>query len=407
MLDIKLIRELPEKVKVGLEHKGFNPAQVDKVLELDRQRRELLGEVESRRAAQKQIDYKDTAQLAQAKQLKEEIDGLEGQLKSIEDEFNAVLIDLPNLPADNVPVGEGESANRVTKTVGEKPVVTNPLDHVALAERYDLIDIERGAKVAGSRFNFLKNQMVLLEFGLVRFALDIAMKHGFTPMITPELVNEKTVTGTGYLPHGADEVYKTQDDLYLIGTSELALVGYHQDEILDQLPVRYVGFSSCFRREAGTYGKDMRGLIRQHQFDKVELVSFVKPEESAAELERILAIEEEIMQALGLPYHILEIGTGDLGIQAAKKYDVEAWLPGQQKYRETHSCSNTTDYQARRLNIRYKTESGSNEFCHILNGTAVAMSRIPVAILENGQQEDGTIIIPDVLVPYVGFNRIG
>jgi seryl-tRNA synthetase len=203
-------------------------------------------------------------------------------------------------------------------------------------------------------------------------------------------------------------VYKTQDDLYLIGTSELALVSYHQDEVLaaGQLPVRYVGFSSCFRREAGSYGKDTKGILRQHQFDKIELVSLVTPEESAAELDKILAIEEEIMQTLGLPYHVLEIGTGDLGVQASKKYDVETWMPGQDKYRETHSCSNTTDFQSRRLNIRYKTADGEHRYVHTLNGTAVAVGRMLIALLENGQQADGSVVIPAALAPYCGFDRI-
>lgn len=255
--------------------------------------------------------------------------------------------------------------------------------------------------------------MVLLEFALIRFALDVIMKHGFVPMITPQLVNQDVATGTGYVRLNEDlnsgEVYKTQDDLYLIGTSEMAIVAYHKNEIIDLSdgPKRYVGFSTCFRREAGSYGKDMKGMFRTHQFDKVEMVSFVKPEDSVAELERILAIEEEIMQTLGLPYHILEIGTGDLGVQASQKYDVEAWLPGQQKYRETHSCSNTTDFQARRLNVRYKDDEGKNHFVHILNGTGIAMSRMPIAILENGQQSDGSISIPTALVPYCGFSQIG
>lgn len=408
MLDIKFIRDNTETVKTGIANKGHNAGQVDKLLALDESRRAALSAVEELRAEQKKIDYKDPAALERAKAIKLELDTKEADLARIQAAYSELALLLPNIPTSDVPIGEGESANQVIKTAGELPRIADPKDHVALSEKLDLFDTERGAKVAGARFYYLKREAVLLEFGLIRLALDIAMKHGFTPMITPELVNEKTVTGTGYLPHGADEVYKTEDDLYLIGTSELALVAYHQDEILSaaSLPIRYAGFSSCFRREAGTYGKDTRGILRQHQFDKVELVSFVKPEDSDKELEMILAIEEEIMQTLGLPYHILEIGTGDLGIQAVKKYDVETWLPGQDKYRETHSCSNTTDFQSRRLNVRYKNDEGENIFVHTLNGTAVAISRMLIAIIENGQQPDGSVKIPDALVPYVGFNEI-
>ncbi len=408
MLDIKLIREQTERVKQGLSRKGYSPASVDQLVVIDEQRRELMSQIESKRAEQKKLDFQNPEQLAKAKELKDLIDSLGHNLTKIDEGYKKLMLDLPNLPEANVPVGEGETANRVIKTVGDKPALTNPLDQTVLAEKHDLFDTERAGKVAGARFYYLKNQSVLLEFGLVRMAFDLAIKHGYTPMITPQLVNEKTVLGTGYLPHGADEVYKTQDDLYLIGTSELALVAYRQDEIISEkeLPIRYVGFSSCFRREAGSYGKDTQGIIRQHQFDKVEMVSFVKPEEAEAELQRILAIEEELMALLGLPYQVVEIGTGDLGIQASRKYDIETWMPGQDKYRETHSCSNTTDFQARRLNIRYKTEAGENRFVATLNGTAVAISRMLVALFENGQQPDGTIIIPDALAKYVGFNII-
>lgn len=408
MLDIKLIREQPDMVKLGVEHKGFNPMLIDELLEVDEQRRNLMADVESKRAEQKKIDYKSESGLAQAKELKAAIEASESQLKELDAKYQEILLSLPNLPAADVAVGEGESANKVIKTVGQKPAITTPLDHVALAEKYDLIDIERAAKVASTRFNFLKNQAVILELGLVRFAFDIALKHDYIPLITPELANQETVMGTGYLPHGGDEVYKTQDDLYLIGTSEQTMIAYHKDEILAEkdLPLRYAGFSSCFRREAGSYGKDTRGILRQHQFDKVELVSLVVPEMAEAEHQRILAIEEEIVQALELPYQVIEMGTGDLGIQAIKKYDIETWMPGQDKYRETHSCSNTTDFQSRRLNIRYKTADGMNRYVYTLNGTAIAIGRILIAILENGQQSDGSIEMPTVLRPYVGFDKI-
>jgi seryl-tRNA synthetase len=405
MLDIKIIRETPDLVKTGIKNKGFDPTLVDELLLVDEKRRGYQSQAELLRAERNSIGSENRDR---AVAIKAELEMLESDLNKSDEEFKALMLKLPNIPEDDVPVGEGESANTAIRTVGEKPNIDNPKDHVELAEALDLIDTERGSKVAGARFNFLKNQAVILELGLVRFAMDLAVKHGFAPMMPPVLVNEKTVLGTGYLPHGADEVYKTQDDLYLIGTSELALVAYHQDEVLaeSQLPLRYVGFSTCFRREAGSYGKDMRGIVRQHQFDKVELVSLVKPEDSVAELAKILAIEEELMQTLELPYHVLEIGTGDLGIQASKKFDIEMWMPGQDKYRETHSCSNTTDFQSRRLNIRYKNSEGKNEFVHTLNGTAIAIQRFLVGLIENGQQPDGSIKIPAALVPYVGCEVI-
>lgn len=405
MLDLKFVRTNADRVKQGLDKKGFDPKIIDEILPLAEDAAQLQAQIETLRAERNQVAKQGQAGVERGREIKQTLNEKESRYDTINSRLSSLLLQVPNLPDESVPVGEGESANRVIKTVGEKPDIAEPYDHVIIGEKLDLIDIARGVKVAESRFAFLKGQAVLIEFGLVRLAMDICQKHGFTPMLPPLLVNEKTVMGTGYLPHGADEVYKTQDDLYLIGTSELALVGYHQDEVIDT-PKRYVGFSSCFRREAGSYGKDTKGILRQHQFDKVEMVSLVKPEESNQELQKILAIEEEIMEALELPYHILEIGTGDLGIQAAKKYDVEAWLPGQNTYRETHSCSNTTDFQTRRLNIRYKAEDGINTFVHALNGTAIAIGRILISLLENGQQDNGTVLLPKKLATYVGFEEI-
>lgn len=409
MLDSKLIRDNPELVKKGLEAKGFDGSIIDQLEPLDAKARELQLQLDNLRAERNKIAALGPHAADQGRKIKQQIEEVNAEFTKVQAELQEKLLRLPNLPSSDTPVGEGESANAVIKTVGDPPALPDPEDHVALGEKYDLFDQERAAKVSGARFNYLKNQSVLIELALVRFSLDIAIKYGYTPMIVPELVNEKTVQGTGYLPQGAEEVYKTQDDLYLIGTSELALVAYHQDEVLleNKLPIRYVGFSSCFRREAGSYGKDTKGILRQHQFDKVELVSFVKPEDSEAELEKILAIEEEIMQQLGLPYQVILKGTGDISVQAAKSYDIETWMPGQNKYRETHSCSNTTDFQSRRLNIRYKNAEGKNEFVHTLNGTAIAIGRMLIALYENGQQPDGSISIPDVLVPYCGFSKIG
>ncbi len=408
MLDLHFLRSDPDRVKKGIAAKGFDASGVDALVALDSEVRDLQQKLETLRAERNKIAALGPHAAEQGRKIKSEIEEINGLFTTRSESLKAGLLLLPNLPDPAVAVGEGESANQVIKTIGDKPAITDPLDHVALGESLDLIDTERGVKVATSRFVFLKNQLVLLEFALVRLALDIATKHGYTPMMVPQLVNEATVQGTGYLPLGIDEVYKTQDDLYLIGTSELALVGYHRDEVLlaKQLPLRYVGFSSCFRREAGSYGKDTKGILRVHQFDKVELVSFVVPEESNTELERILAIEEEIVSTLGLPYEVVAMGTGDLGVQAAKKYDINTWMPGQDKYRETHSCSNTTDFQARRLNIRYKNSDGKNEFVHILNGTAIAIGRMLIALMENGQQADGSITLPPALANLVGFSTI-
>jgi seryl-tRNA synthetase len=412
MLDLKFIRENPDTIKLAMQHKGFDTAIIDELIPLDASTRKLQVEVETLRAERNKIAALGPHAADQGRKLKQQIEASTQQFDAANTKLQELIMQIPNLVSVDTPIGEGESANIILRSHGEKPDIANPEDHIILGERFDLIDSERAAKVAGSRFNYLKNQAVLIEFALIRLAMDIAQKHGFTPMITPELVNQETVTGTGYLKLNESledsEVYKTQDNLYLIGTSEMALVAYHQNEILPEskLPVRYVGFSSCFRREAGTYGKDTRGIIRQHQFDKVELVSLVKPQDSEAELERILSIEEEIMQTLQLPYQVVKIGSGDLGMQAYKKYDIEAWMPGQNKYRETHSCSNTTDFQTRRLNIRYKNSEGKNEFVHALNGTAVAIGRMLVALLENGQQNDGSIKLPDSLAYIAGFNTI-
>jgi seryl-tRNA synthetase len=271
-------------------------------------------------------------------------------------------------------------------------------DHLELLG--DLVDMERGARVSGSRFAYLKGPLVMLEFALVRWALGLLEGHGFTPVVPPVLVREEALYGTGFLPDTEQQLYALpQDDLYLVGTSEVPLASMHVDEILDEsaLPIRYAGFSTCFRREAGAAGKDTRGIFRVHQFDKVEMFTFVRPEDSPAEHERLLAIEEEILQSLGIPYQVANIPAWDLGASAAKKYDLEAWLPGQERYRELTSCSNTTDFQARRLGIRYRPEGGRPEEVHTLNGTAVAVGRTIIAIVENHQQDDGTIRIPEVL----------
>jgi seryl-tRNA synthetase len=409
MLDIKVIRENPAAVKEKLATKGFDGAKIDTILELDTQVRELQGQIDTLRAERNQVAAQGPGMAEKGREIKQKIEAVNDEFTKVSIGYQALMLEVPNLPSDDTPIGKDDSENPVIRTVGDKTEFSfEPKDHMALSERLDLFDTERAAKVAGSRFTYLKNEAVMLEFSLIQLAMQICQKHGFKPMITPEMVNEKTVMGTGYLPAGADEVYKTQDDLYLIGTSELALIGYHQDELIQeaQLPIRYVGFSSCFRREAGSYGKDTKGILRLHQFDKVEMVSFVTPDKAEEEHQLLLSIEEEIMQALQIPYHVIQAVTADLGVQAAKKFDIEAWIPSQQKYRETHSTSNTTDFQSRRLNIRYKDAEGKNSYLYTLNGTAIAIGRMLIAIVENYQQEDGSVKVPDVLVPFTGFTEI-
>jgi seryl-tRNA synthetase len=326
------------------------------------------------------------------------VKALESDLATIEEELSQLLMTVPNLPDSDVPEKEEE----VLKEVGEAGAAGK--DHLELLG--DLVDMEAGARTSGSRFAYLKGHVVLLEFALVRWALDVLGGKGFTPVVPPVLVRERALVGTGMLPDTEQQLYTLpEDDLYLAGTSEVPLASLHADEILAEsdLPIRYAGFSTCFRREAGAAGKDTRGIFRVHQFDKVEMFTFVRPEDSKEEHERLLAIEEEIMQALGLPYRVVNIPAWDLGNSAAKKYDVEAWLPGQDppRYRELTSCSNTTDYQARRLDVRYRPEGGGGpKHVHTLNGTAVAVGRTIIAIAENHQQEDGSVRVPEVLHAY-------
>ena len=317
---------------------------------------------------------------------------------------------IPNLLLPGVPVGKDERDNVVLKEVGEKPRFNFPLkDYMTLGETLDLIDVKRAAKVAGTRFGYLKNEAVLLEFALIKLAFDYLLKEGFIPVLPPVMLKANMARGMGYLEQSDREeaYYLPQDDLYLIGTAEQSIGTMHADEILkeEELPKRYVAFSTCFRREAGSYGKDTKGIFRVHQFDKVEMFSFCRPEESIQEHQFFLAIEEKLMQSLKLPYRVLNICTGDLGRPAAAKYDIETWLPSENRYRETHSTSNCTDFQARRLNIRYRTKKGELKFVHTVNGTAFSQRPI-LMIMENYQQKDGSILIPEVLQKYLGFKEI-
>jgi len=402
LLDLKLIRSEPEHVRAALARRGADAA-LDDVLALDARRRELLPELESLRARQnaasdaiaraKQAGEDAADAIAEMRAVATRVKELEGELAGVQERLDGVLASLPNLPDADAP-----PQDTVLKEVGAGG--REGRDHLELAG--PLIDMEAAAKLAGSRFAYLKGALVLVELALVRYALETLIGHGFEPVIPPVLVRERALFGTGMLPDTEQQLYRlADDDLYLVGTSEVALASLHADGILDEaeLPRRYAGFSPCFRREAGAAGKDTRGIFRVHQFDKVEMFSFVAPEESPAEHERLLAHEEEILTELGIPYRVVNIAVGDLGASAAKKYDCEAWLPGQGRYRELTSTSNTTDFQARRLDIRYRPAAGKGpRHLHTLNGTAVAVGRTLIALLENGQRDDGTVELPACLV---------
>jgi seryl-tRNA synthetase len=413
VLDLKLIRENPDMVKVALALRGPGYAEsVDRLLELDASRRSLITEVDNLRAAQKRRGREVAGApperraelLGGLKELAAEIDAAEAGLRQVESELNDLLAGIPNLPDPSVPPGGEDDAIELRRvgTVREFDFPTR--DHLELGERLGAIDVVRAAKVSGARFGYLTGPGAMLELALVRFAIDRVTGAGFVPIVPPVMVRREAMFGTGFLPTDEQQIFRVaDDDLYLAGTSEVPLVSYHADEILDpgSMPRRYVGFSTCFRREAGSYGKDTRGIFRVHQFDKVEMVSFVLPEASAEEHELLLAREEEILGALDIPYRVVNIAAGDLGGSAAKKYDCEAWIPSQGTWRELTSTSNCTDYQARRIGCRVR-EPGGNRPVHTLNGTAVAVGRTIVALLENHQQGDGSVRIPDALRPYFG-----
>jgi seryl-tRNA synthetase len=413
VLDLKALRDDPEPFRLGLARRDEALAgDVDRLLELDERRRRLTTEVEELRAEQNRVskivgtaggEERDRL-IASVREVADRLKALEPELAGAEEELRALLARIPNVPHASVPVGATDEDNDLVREVGEpRSFDFQPRDHVDLGEALGLLDLERAARVSGSRFVYLKGAAVLLEFALVRLCLDRLMAKGFVPVVPPVLVREEAMYGTGFLPTDEAQLYVTrEDDLYLVGTSEVALAGLHQGEILDPqtLPRRYVGFSTCFRREAGTHGKDTRGMFRVHQFDKVEMYSFTHPGESWNEHEFLLACEEDIVQALGLPYRVVNVCTGELGASAAKKYDIEVWLPGQGRYRELTSCSNTTDYQARRLEARVRLQEG-NRPMHTLNGTACAVGRTLIAIMENHQREDGSVAVPEVLRPYL------
>ena len=418
MLDVKMVRANPDEVRRALARRGDSTSSLDEFLALEEERRRLLTDVESRRAARKRASDDiavvkkaggDAAQaIAAMRVLGDTIKEREAALGEVEEQLRAMLLEIPNLVLDDVPDG-GEEDSVVLRHVGTPGEFDFEVkDHLDLGLALDLIDMERGAKVSGSRFAYLKGDLVLLQFALVRYGLDIVGAKGFRPVIPPVLVREEAMFGTGFFPTDRAQVYETVDGDCLVGTSEVPLAAMHMQEFLEaeKLPLRYAGYSSCFRREAGAAGRDTRGILRVHQFDKVEMFTFCLPEQAAFEHELILSAEEEILQGLGIPYRVVNIAAGDLGAPAAQKFDCEAWLPGQRQYREVTSCSNCTDYQARRLDCRYRTEKGPR-FVHTLNGTGIAVGRTLIAIMENYQRADGTIAVPKALQPLMGKDVLG
>ena len=411
MIDLKLLRDDPDRVRASQRARGEDPALVDALLDADAARRAAFSAADNLRAEQKSASKsvgkaspeERPALLARAKELADRVKAAESEQADAEQRFAAAHMAIGNVILDGVPPG-GEDDFVVLETVGEPPAIENPKDHLELGEALGLLDMNRGAKVSGSRFYFLTGVGALLQLGIMQLAVRTATEHGFTLMIPPVLVRPEVMSGTGFLGAHSDEIYRLEaDDMYLVGTSEVPLAGYHSDEIIDLSngPVRYAGWSSCFRREAGSYGKDTRGIIRVHQFDKVEGFVYCKPEDAEAEHQRLLGLERQMLAAIEVPYRVIDVAAGDLGSSAARKFDCEAWVPTQGTYRELTSTSNCTTFQARRLATRYRDENGKPQIAATLNGT-LATTRWLVAILENHQQPDGSVRVPEALVPYVG-----
>ena len=411
MIDLKMLRENPDVVRASQRARGEDPGLVDALAEADAARRAAVSAADNMRAEQKAASKQvgkaspdeRPALLARAKDLAEEVKAAEAKQADAEKAFTTAYMAISNVIIDGVPAG-GEDDFVVLETVGEPRGIDNPKDHVELGEALGLIDLERGAKVSGSRFYFLTGAGALLQLGLLQLAVRLATESGFTLVIPPVLVRPEVMAGTGFLGAHSEEVYRIEaDDLYLVGTSEVPLAGYHADEILDLSggPLRYAGWSSCFRREAGSHGKDTRGIIRVHQFDKVEGFVYCKPDEAEAEHQRLLDWQRRMLAQIEVPYRVIDIAAGDLGSSAARKFDCEAWIPTQETYRELTSTSNCTSFQARRLAVRYRDENGKPQTAATLNGT-LATTRWLVAILENHQQPDGSVRVPKALVPFVG-----
>ena len=414
MLDINFIRNNKELVEHSIKEKMYKNVNLDEILALDDQRKALLQQVEALRKERndntaKMKNGKPSDELiAKGKEIKEKLSTLEADLSNFEKELNTKLKTVPNVIFDDVPLGD-ESASVEVKKWGE--CKTTGVDHLDYAISRDWVDFERGAKVAGAKFYYVKGGLALLENALIQFGIKKIVEHGFTLMDVPDLVNSRVLEGTGFAPRSSeqsDEYYIEGEDLALIATAEMSITGYHMDEIIDEdkLPLFYAGLSACFRKEAGAYGKHTRGLFRVHQFNKLEMYAFCTPEQSKEIHEKLRGIEEEIWQEIGIPYHVINIAAGDLGAPAAKKYDIEYWSPVDQKYREITSCSNCTDFQARGLNIRVRRKDGTVEVLHTLNGTAISLARTMVAVLENFAEKGGKLRVPEVLQPYLGTDML-
>ncbi|MBI2037023.1 MAG: serine--tRNA ligase [Candidatus Liptonbacteria bacterium] len=430
MIDIELIRNEPDRVRKGLKNKQADPALVDRFLALDGEWRESIKKLDELRHEQKKLG--EERKLSEAKAVKSSIKELDERVSGLETKRQETLMLIPNPPDEFVPVGENEKENQVLREVGERrDLGFAPSSYVELSEKLGLVDTERAGKVSGARFGYLLSDMARLEFALVKLTMDFTGKREnleaiineknlsldprpFVPVVPPVLIRPEAMRAMGYMERGGDEIYHLEkDNLYLVGTSEQSVGPMHMGEVFEEkdLPRRYIAFSTCFRREAGSYGKDTKGILRVHQFDKAEMFSLATPETSRDEHQLLLGIEEKLMQLLDIPYRVLNICTGDLGDPAAAKFDIEAWLPGQNdgkgEYRETHSTSNTTDFQARRLNVRYRSSGGGElRFVHMLNGTAFAIGRTLIAIMENYQTKNGTVAVPEVLWDYVGKKEI-
>ncbi len=422
MLDVKRIRECPDDIRAGLKARGAETDVVDGVLELDQERRALLTEVESRKSERNRVSKdigrlkksgEDTSSVQLAmRELGAKIAALDEDVRAVDSRLHELLLTIPNVPSSTTPVGLDESANRVLRSHGEpKTFDFEPKGHVELGEALGILDFHRATRMSAPGFPLLIGLGARLQRALIQFMLDMHVdKHGYTEMQPPTLVNNKSMTGTGQLPKMEEDMYHLPaDDLWMIPTAEVPVTNYFREEIINwELPVYLTAFTPCFRREAGAAGKDTRGLIRVHQFDKVEMVKFVDPETSYDELETLLGNAEDVLQALGLSYRVLELCSGDISFAAAKCYDIELWAPGQNDWLEVSSCSNFEDFQARRASIRYRDENGKTQYVHTLNGSGVALPRLVVAILENGQQADGSVVLPEAIVPYMGgIDRIG
>ncbi|PEE40458.1 serine--tRNA ligase [Bacillus pseudomycoides] len=422
MLDIKFLRTNFEEVKEKLQHRGEDLTDFGRFEELDTRRRELLVQTEELKSKRNEVsqqisvlkrEKKDAeALILEMREVGEKVKDLDNELRTVEEDLERLMLSIPNIPHESAPIGETEDDNVVARTWGEvKEFNFEPKPHWDLATDLEILDFERAAKVTGSRFVFYKGAGARLERALISFMLDLHTdEHGYEEVLPPYMVNRASMTGTGQLPKFEEDAFRIEsEDYFLIPTAEVPVTNMHRDEILspEQLPIRYAAFSSCFRSEAGSAGRDTRGLIRQHQFNKVELVKFVKPEDSYEELEKLTNDAERVLQLLGLPYRVMSMCTGDLGFTAAKKYDIEVWIPSYGTYREISSCSNFEAFQARRANIRFRREPNAKpEPVHTLNGSGLAIGRTVAAVLENYQQEDGTIIIPEVLRPYMGGKTV-